>query len=337
MGKLCTSVNRDPDVFMLVVPDERLHSGPTNCFIVRDGDSTLVVDTGCASEGGRTLMEGALREVGARPDRTEFFLTHMHVDHAGLLAAIAPEGSTVHVGRAEVDSALAMDDPDVVRHVARRIAAQGVAPGEEREYVDFRLGIERFDPAAFTVRDVNEGDVVRVGDVVFEVLDTSGHAPGHRSLYHRESGLLIGGDQVLFSMTPYVPVYPGVEDRLGLYLERLRAMRDVRVLRLLQSHGRLRDADDGSAFQGRVEWLVSHRERRVREYAEAISARPGSTGFELIRSAPSSARIENWASTFMVQRWCVLSNGMAALDHLTSIGRAEACEGEDGIVRYWPA
>ena len=92
MSDVCQLAHRDPEVYLVVIPDERYRSGATNCFIVRDGDEALVVDVGGMSENGARLMRDALREVGARPEATSFFLTHLHLDHSGLLPAVAPEG-----------------------------------------------------------------------------------------------------------------------------------------------------------------------------------------------------------------------------------------------------
>ena len=141
--------------------------------------------------------------------------------------------------------------------------------------------------------------------------------------------------EVLFTTSPYVPFYPGVEDRLALYLDRLSAVCKEGVERLLQAHGRLRE--EQGAFDGRVEWLISHRERRLREYRETVERTPGLTGVEITLSSPSSANIGDWDACSMIVRWCVVSNGMAVLDHLLATGQVAAAVGADGVRRYLPA
>ena len=39
----------------------------------------------------------------------------------------------------------------------------------------------------------------------------------------------------------------------------------------------------------------------------------------------------------MIVRWCVVSNGMAVLDHLLATGQVAATVGADGVRRYLPA
>ena len=109
---------------------------------------------------------------------------------------------------------------------------------------------------------------------------------------------------------------------------------------LLQAHGRLRSQDGGSgnaAFEGRVDWLLDHRDRRLREYRETIERTPGLTGKEVVLSSPSSAKLDDWDSIFMVQRWCVIANGMAVLEHLVATGEVEARKGTGGVDRYYAA
>ena len=42
-------VHSDPDVFEVRVPFQNISTNDTNCYIVKDGDDVLVVDTGAPS------------------------------------------------------------------------------------------------------------------------------------------------------------------------------------------------------------------------------------------------------------------------------------------------
>ena len=58
---------------------------------------------------------------------------------------------------------------------------------------------------------------------------------------------------------------------------------------------------------------------------------------EVVLSSPSSAKLDDWGSIFMVQRWCVVANGMAVLEHLVATGEVEARPDADGVDRYYAA
>jgi len=85
----------------------------TNCLLLKWGDRTVVVETGCGDKWtdkarGRFVIErrtvvDALAEHGVQPDDvTDVVVTHLHFDHAGGLTTLA-EGQAVPVfGRARV-------------------------------------------------------------------------------------------------------------------------------------------------------------------------------------------------------------------------------------------
>lgn len=323
-----------PEVWMVEVPDARYRSGGTNCYIVRSGDETLVVDVGVRSEQAARLLDAALRAVGARRESTRFFLTHLHRDHSGALPLSAPEGATVYAGTAELAASRALAAGPALEALCARLAAFGLDGSEVAACRAFRLGMDAVDEARFDVRGVADGDGIAVGAETLRVVGTAGHSAGHCSLYHEGSGVLFGGDHVLFVTSPYVSLYPGPSDRLALYLDRLRAVRRLDVRCLLQSHGRLRPADDGRAFAGRVDWLLAHRARRAAECREIVARMPDATGFEVVAALPSSRAAGAWESLPFIQRWCIAANGLAVLDHLECTGQVESRLGADGLRRY---
>ena len=89
----------------LVAPDER-HRIPvqTNCLLLRDGERTVLVETGYGDKWSdkdrdiwslerRTVVD-ALAEVGVEPAQiTHVIVTHLHFDHAAALTVLDDDGS----------------------------------------------------------------------------------------------------------------------------------------------------------------------------------------------------------------------------------------------------
>jgi glyoxylase-like metal-dependent hydrolase (beta-lactamase superfamily II) len=147
-------------------------------FLDEDGQVTLV-DCGVKSAPKRILA--ALEWMGAAPsDVTRIILTHAHTDHAGGLSRMR--------GRTGAPVLVHERDADYVR--------TGKTPVKDRSTTGGRL-LRRMPAAGFSPVEVNEelldGQVLDVAGGV-EVIHTPGHTPGHISLLHRASGVLVTGD-----------------------------------------------------------------------------------------------------------------------------------------------
>jgi glyoxylase-like metal-dependent hydrolase (beta-lactamase superfamily II) len=155
-----------------------------NSFVLAEDDgSVTLVDTGTSF--ARKRIVAGLAEIGKHPrDVERILLTHAHADHAGSAAALLPQtraqGAVVHA-----------EDAGFIRE-GRAAPASGLG-----------LLLQRLPVFGFTAlpvaQTVQGGDVLDIGGGL-EVHHTPGHTPGHVSLLHRASGVLITGD-VIFNMT----------------------------------------------------------------------------------------------------------------------------------------
>jgi glyoxylase-like metal-dependent hydrolase (beta-lactamase superfamily II) len=158
-----------------------------NCFVIRTGDKTVLVDAGYA---GKTEHVGRLAEnlkaIDVAPDDIDtIVMTHMHPDHeAGLIdssgKALFPKAALVlH----ENELAFWQDDGAMAR-----ATAEGQA--------DFRLARAALAAYGDRVRTV-KADEVTPGVRAFP---TPGHTPGHTAwlVESNGDGLLIWGDIIHF-------------------------------------------------------------------------------------------------------------------------------------------
>jgi glyoxylase-like metal-dependent hydrolase (beta-lactamase superfamily II) len=161
-----------------------IHRIPTlgdfiNSFaVLHDDGQVTLVDCGL-SRASKPIVAG-LAAIGRHPaDVTRIVLTHAHSDHAGgarrMVTATGVTGVDVHA-----------DDA--------RYVATGQAP--PRDPSAGRL-FARMPGGGFKATDVaavlHDGDLV---DGVLRVHHTPGHTPGHISLVHEPSGVLITGDSI---------------------------------------------------------------------------------------------------------------------------------------------
>jgi hydroxyacylglutathione hydrolase len=141
-----------------------------NCFIVRrkDAEHAVIIDPG--DEAERLLH--ALEQLGVRAVDA-ILVTHTHFDHIGAVAPVAgATGAPVYCPELE---------KDVLANIMDYVPWPGFGP------------FESYD-ADFTVKGA---DTLELAGLVFDVLFTPGHSPGHVTYAVRDEDALFSGD-VLF-------------------------------------------------------------------------------------------------------------------------------------------
>ena len=150
-------------------------------FVDADGSVTLV-DCGLARAPARIVA--GLAAIGKHPaDVTRIVLTHVHIDHVGGAAEMAERtGAPVatHTADATYASSGRLPDPDrsfLLGRLVQRIPNRGFAPLE-------------------VAQPIADGDLLPVGGGL-RVVHTPGHSPGHVSLLHEPTKVLITGDALM--------------------------------------------------------------------------------------------------------------------------------------------
>ena len=152
-----------------------------NSFLIADDDGSLtLVDAGLRR--AETKVLAALASLGKAPqDVQRIVLTHAHQDHAGGLAG-----------------AKAATGANVLAHDRDAVYLQsGKPPQLDHSRLSGRL-MNRMR-GGFGKVDVGEtfqdGELLPIGGGL-RVVHTAGHSPGHVSLLHEPTGVLITGDAI---------------------------------------------------------------------------------------------------------------------------------------------
>ena len=171
------TVELAPSVFRIPLLGDYINAF---AFVESDGTVTLV-DCGL-KRAPATIVKG-LASIGKHPrDVQRILLTHAHFDHAGgarsMIEASAAEGVLAHAEDAEY------------------LASGSPAP-TDTSTTSGRLFARRsrgFDPVP-VAKTLVDGEVLEVGGGL-RVHHTPGHTPGHVSLLHEPTGVLITGDAI---------------------------------------------------------------------------------------------------------------------------------------------
>lgn len=150
-------------------------------FVDDDGSVTLV---DCGLKRAPAKIVRALATIGKHPrDVQRILLTHAHFDHAGGAATMVADTSASGV---EVHAA----DAGFVRTGTRVPGDMTTTSG--RIFARAPWGDFRATPVA---QELVDGQVLDVAGGL-RIIHTPGHTPGHISLLHPGSGVLITGDSI---------------------------------------------------------------------------------------------------------------------------------------------
>ena len=176
----------------------------TNAYLVWDGRSpdALVLDPGMGA--AQPLVE----RVAAHALRLNVIAnSHGHIDH------IFDDAPLMHA----TEAPLAIHPDDAYRLDGRN---------------NYGFELEAVTPT----RDLREGEQVRIGDLVLDVLHTPGHTEGSVCLYEERLGILLSGD-LLFAGSYGRTDLPGGDDE-QMVASLARIARDIRPsVRVLPGHG----------------------------------------------------------------------------------------------------
>ena len=95
-----------PNLYKVEVPLPHSPLKATNSYIIKGQGQFLIIDTGWNLRECMDAMEAGLDELEVNLSETDFFITHFHSDHLGLVGNLATESSYIYINRPEVDRIL---------------------------------------------------------------------------------------------------------------------------------------------------------------------------------------------------------------------------------------
>jgi glyoxylase-like metal-dependent hydrolase (beta-lactamase superfamily II) len=183
-----------------------------NIYALDDGCGWTIIDTGMDSRRSRAIWQGLLDGPLAAKPVTRVIVTHHHPDHVGLAGWFQSQGASLLMTRTAwlLSRMLVLDEQTLP--TAEQIAfwrAAGMAPdqlaakSQERPF-NFADCVAAM-PIGYT--RIAAGDVLTIAGRRWQVHVGHGHAPEHAVLFSLDDDLVLGGDQLLPSISPNIGVY----------------------------------------------------------------------------------------------------------------------------------
>ena len=237
---------------MIKITDVRVHTGDS-AFLIDDGKTAVLYDSGFGFTGFG-VADKIKEEIGDRK-LDYIFLTHSHYDHAlgsAYVLEIWPEAKVV-----AGEYAAKIFGKDSAKAVMRDLDGKFAKKCGVENYPDFADNLRVDIPAS-------DGDVIRAGDMEFEVINLPGHTKCSVGFYNKKEKLLLGCESigVYDGKGTVVPSYlVGVE----MAIESIEKAEKLEIENILVPHFGLLGKEDTKVY-------FANAKKNARETADEIIA-----------------------------------------------------------------
>jgi glyoxylase-like metal-dependent hydrolase (beta-lactamase superfamily II) len=291
-------------------------------YVLRDGDSWAIIDTGINYPAGRAAWQAALAELEIAPKTIRrIILTHAHPDHYGMAGWLAEQsGASVQLAPLEQEFARTVWHAGAANEqaIVDFFRAHGM-PAELAEQVRHSMAETRAMTLPWPATSlIDPSTSIQIGARRFQVIATPGHSDQHLVFYCAEERLLLCGDAVLIKITPNISLWPhGRPDPLADYLQSLDRLAALPVDLALPGHGPLI-----RAFGERLAELRTHHYERLEVMEQATGG--GATAFSICAALFPTTALSPHQLRF------AMAETLAHLEYLVGVGRLVR---DDGMYR----
>jgi glyoxylase-like metal-dependent hydrolase (beta-lactamase superfamily II) len=297
------------------LPFGRLKS--INSYVIKDSRRHLIIDPGEYNDRCFAVMEEALKRLDVDPAEADFFITHGHGDHLGLVYRLICKGSVVYIGEADA-------------RFTHKIKT-GVFFSEIRDFL-YLSGFPEKDPekiippgaiAEYTTNDplpyrfVEDMETIERGGYRFTCVETPGHSKGHFCLHESDRKILIAGDHILGEITPAIQARIDSGNPLMDYLSSLDKICTLDVDLVLPGHrGSFRNCTE------RIEAIKEHHRQRNQEVLSILRGRSRNI-YQVASQMTWNTDCDEWDSLPVVQSYFASGEAFSHLKYLEAEGSVQ--------------
>lgn len=281
-----------------------------NSYVLTNAGRNLIIDTGMNRSVCKEAMDAGLKELGVKLEQTDFFITHLHADHFGLISTLATDHSTVFFNEPDAQRIHSGVWDEMIEFAGRNGFPEDELQAALHNHPGYKYGAQKELPLTL----LKDGDTISVGEYNLRCVQTPGHTPGHMCLYDPAKKLLFSGDHILIDITPNIQLWSDTENPLGQYLSSLGKILELDVELTLPGHRRL-IAD----CKKRVEDLKIHHHQRADE-ALAVLRQGPRTAYQTASGMTWDIACDSWEQFPVAQKWFATGEAIAHLRYLEEKG-----------------
>lgn len=278
-----------------------------NSYVIKSPERNLLVDTGWNQQECLNAMQAGLRELGVDLKKTDFFITHFHADHLGLVSKLITDTSTIYFNQPDADwikSGVPWDD------LANFARLNGYPENELQTVPYSHPGFKFRSKGNLTFNILKGGNPISVGDYVFKCVETPGHTKGHMCLYEHNKKIFVAGDHMLSDITPNIQLWSDEWNPLKEFLASLDKVYELDIELVLPGHR--------SIFRNckeRIHELKDHHQKRLHEVI-SILKRGSKNAFQVASRMSWDIIYDSWDFFPITQKWFAIGEAIAHLKYL---------------------
>jgi glyoxylase-like metal-dependent hydrolase (beta-lactamase superfamily II) len=312
-------------IYRIEVPLPKNPLKALNSYVIKGKERHLVVDCGMRRKECRDAMLLGLDALGVNLCDADFFITHFHADHLGLVSDLAASEAKIYLNEADATRILM---PGIAEAFAGSARLHGFPENEIDKALEAHPG-SRYGarmPLPFVMP--SDGEMIDAGPYRFRCVAAPGHSFGHQCLYESDRKILIAGDHILDDITPNIQTWFDDWNPLAEYLDSLDMTAKLDVDIVLPGHRRL-----FTHMQKRIGELKAHHAARAEEAAAALKEGP-ITAYQVASGMTWDIVCDSFDQFPLSQRWFATGEAIAHLVYLEGIGRVRSEQTGDGR-RTW--
>jgi len=299
------------DIYKIEIPLPRNPLRAVNSYVIKAPKRNLIIDTGLNRKECMDAMQFGLSKLGISLRKTDFYITHLHADHFGLVSSLATESSKVYLNKPDAES---LKRGGVWDDMGKYARLNGFPEGELQAALSNHPGHKYGSELGVSLTVFKEDDTISIGEYLFKGVATPGHTRGHMCLYEPDKRFLVSGDHILGDITPNIQSWSDQGNPLYEYLSSLDKVYELDVEVALPGHrGILKN------FRERIRELKKHHQKRAQEVL-FILEKGSKNAFQVASEMKWDINAKSWDLFPIPQKWFATGEAIAHLKYLKEKG-----------------
>jgi glyoxylase-like metal-dependent hydrolase (beta-lactamase superfamily II) len=278
-----------------------------NSYLIKAPRRNLIIDTGMNRKECLKVMQIELRKLGVDLRRTDFFITHIHADHLGLISSLTTNTSTIYFN--QPDAELIRSNShwiDLINSARLNGFPENELGAILRNHPGYKYGPR--GNIIFTI--LKQDDIIQIGDYGFKCIETPGHTKGHMCLYEPNQKIFVAGDHIINDITPNIRLWSEEGNPLKEYLASLDKVYDLDIKLILPGHRGI-----FKNYKERIQELRNHHQQRAKEVLYILE-RGWQNAFQVASQMKWDVSYPHWDLFPPVQKWFATGETIAHLKYL---------------------